>query len=52
MLCHQHDLQKLMTQDDVNEKTILLRSEEYQDNFEEYGLPHKVFMDIELCVAY
>ena len=40
-----------MTQDDVKEKTILLRSEEYQDNFEEDGFPHKVFMDIQLCEA-
>ena len=51
MVCHQHDLQKLLTQDDVNEKTILLRSEEYQDNFKEYGFQHKVCMDIELCEA-
>jgi len=41
-----------MTHDNVNEKTILLRSEEYQENFEEDGLPYKVCMDIELCEAY
>ena len=51
MVCHQHDLQKLMTQDDVNGKTILLRYEEYQDNFKEDGLLHKLCIDIKLFEA-
>ena len=52
MVCHRDDLHKFMAQDDVKEKTILLRSEEYPNNFKEDGLPYKVCMDIELCEAY
>ena len=52
MVCHHHDLHMLMTQDDVNGKTILLISEEYQDNFEEDDLPCKVCMDIKLCESW
>ena len=52
MVFHQHDLQKLMRQDDLNEKTILLIFEEYQNNFEEDDLPYKVCMDIKLWEAY
>ena len=36
----------------MNEKTILLTSEEYQNGFEEDGLPYKVCKDIEFDEAY
>ena len=41
-----------MAQDDVNKNTILLRYEEYENNFEEDGLSYKVCMDIKLFEAW
>jgi len=35
-----------MTRDGVNEKTILSRSKEGDDNLDENGLPHKLSMEI------
>jgi len=52
MVCHQHDLQKSIAHDDVNEKTILIRFEEYHNNFEEDGILYKVCKGIEVCEAY